>query len=162
MIDSALDLSGLRKWGAVLGELAGRERVFVALFGPLGAGKTTLIQAACAGAGVTDPVTSPTYTLVHWYQGALGQVAHADLYRIDDPRDLAPLGWEDLESGEFPVFVEWAERAGTELPPTRWELRLSLDADPELRHVRGVALGGAPAVPDPELAAETAGREAAC
>ncbi len=162
MIETTLDLVALRTWGAALGALAARERVFVALFGPLGAGKTTLIQAICVGAGVTEPVTSPTYTLVQWYQGAGGRIAHADLYRIEDPRELAPLDWEDLESGKFPVFVEWAERAGTELPPTRWELRLSLDADPTLRRVRGVALGGAPAVPAPATEAARAEDETTC
>jgi len=162
MIDAELDLAALDAWGRALGELAVRERVFVALFGPLGAGKTTLIKAACAGGGVVDAVTSPTYTLVHWYEGARGRVAHADLYRIVDPRELAALGWDDLESGEFAVFVEWADRAGTELPPTRWELRLSLEADPARRGVRGVALGGAPAIPDPNPFAAIAGRETAC
>jgi len=155
MIEAVLDLTTLRKWARAVGEVAARERVFVALFGPLGAGKTALIKAACAGAGVTTVVTSPTYTLVHWYEGAAGPIAHADLYRIDDPRELATLGWEELESGQCAVFVEWADRAGAELPPTRWELRMSLEADPAVRRVRGVALGGAPPIPDPPAAHES-------
>ena len=71
----------LTSWGRALGVIAARDRVFVALYGSLGAGKTTLIQAACAAAGVSDPVTSPTFGLVHWYQCGAGRIAHADLYR---------------------------------------------------------------------------------
>ena len=62
-----LDEGALRQWGQVLGAVAARDSVFVALFGALGSGKTTLVQAACEGAGVSMNGTSPTYTLVHWY-----------------------------------------------------------------------------------------------
>ena len=161
MTRAALDEVGLVRWGWALGEVAARESVFVALHGPLGAGKTRLAQAACAGAGVRETVTSPTYTLVHWYRGERGAVAHADLYRIRDTSELPALGWEELESHAGPVFVEWAERAGDELPPARWEVRLEFTAEEGVRGVTARARGGAPPVPDPAACA-AAGGGASC
>ncbi|WP_419948184.1 tRNA (adenosine(37)-N6)-threonylcarbamoyltransferase complex ATPase subunit type 1 TsaE [Candidatus Palauibacter sp.] len=158
---AVLDEPGLIRWGRVIGESAAREAVFVALHGPLGAGKTCLTQAACAGVGVHETVTSPTYTLVHWYDGDRGTVAHADLYRIAHASELPALGWEELESHPGPVFVEWAERAGEELPPDRWEIRLDFAADGALRTVTAHALGDAPPIPDPGPCAAPA-REASC
>ena len=158
---AVLDEPGLVLWGGMIGETAARDSVFVALHGPLGAGKTRLTQAACAGAGVRETVTSPTYTLVHWYEAAGGTVAHADLYRIGDASELPALGWEELESHAGPVFVEWAERAGEELPPDRWEIRLEFAAGGALRSVTARALGHAPPVPDPGPCAAAA-REATC
>ena len=157
---AVLDEAALVRWGRALGETAAREGLFVALYGPLGAGKTRLAQAACAGAGVREAVTSPTYTLVHWYEGAGGPVAHADLYRIRDASELPALGWEELESHAGPVFVEWAERAGEELPPARWEIRLEFACGQTRRAVTARARGGAPAVPKP--ATHIAAAEDAC
>lgn len=150
MMTALLDEAGLARWGMDVGALADREAVFVALSGPLGAGKTRLAQAACDGAGVEEAVTSPTYTLVHWYAGARGAVGHADLYRIRDPSELLAVGWEELESHEGAVFVEWAERAGEQLPADRWEVRLEFaEGAGSLRRVSARAVGRVPPVPDP-------------
>ena len=143
---TCLDLERFRRWGRALGRLAVRDRVFVALDGPLGAGKTTLVQACCEGAGVSGPVTSPTFTLVQRYGDGAG-VHHVDLYRIDREDELRELGWEDLTAGEGAVFVEWAARAGTRLPEDRWEVRLDIPAGGECRGVRAIAVGRAPALP---------------
>ena len=173
MRSAVLDETGLARWGREVGAIADRGEVFVALTGPLGAGKTRLTQAACAGAGVNEAVTSPTYTLVHWYAGDRGPIGHADLYRIRDPSELLALGWEELETHAGAVFVEWAERAGEELPTDRWEVRLefadgAVAADGAgggtagaLRRVTARGLGRVPSVPDPSLYAEGA-EESAC
>lgn len=145
-----LDEAALRRWGARLGRAAVREGVFVALDGPLGAGKTSLVQAACRGAGVETPVTSPTYVLHHVYRGAEGAVVHhVDLYRISEPGELDDLGWEELVGGDAPVLVEWADRAGPRLPPRRWDVRLELTEDPDRRRAQITAPGGAPTPPEP-------------
>jgi tRNA threonylcarbamoyladenosine biosynthesis protein TsaE len=89
----------------------------VLLEGDLGAGKTTLVKGIVAGLGAAseDEVTSPSFTLVHEY-GPGGRVFHADLYRIEGPRDLATLGLEDLSSEAATVLVEWGEKLGDNVP----------------------------------------------
>jgi len=87
----------------------------VALSGDLGTGKTVLAQGIVAGVGASGYVASPTFTLIREYAGAV-PVAHVDLYRIDDPRQLDDLGLEDVLSGTMLVIVEWAEKAGGWLP----------------------------------------------
>jgi tRNA threonylcarbamoyladenosine biosynthesis protein TsaE len=85
--------------------------VLVLLSGDLGAGKTTLTKGIAAGAGAVqeDDVTSPTFTLVHKYQGTQ-RVYHVDLYRIGDSHDLETLGLEDIFSENAIVIVEWPDR----------------------------------------------------
>lgn len=153
---AVLGLEELRAWGCRLGREAARSGVFVALQGPLGAGKTTLTRAACRGAGVESRVTSPTYVLHHAYRGPGSVVVHhVDLYRISEPAELDDLGWEELLDGGDPVFVEWAERAGERLPARRWEVRLELADDVDRRRVAARALGGAPRPPAPRPERET-------
>lgn len=142
-----VDEPALIAWGRRLGERAVRDRPFIALIGPLGAGKTSLAQAICEGAGVCEPVTSPTFALVHRYASPAGPVYHADLYRIAGPLELLPMGWEELTAGEAPVLVEWADRAGRELPADRWEIRLSIGPDVARRRVEAVSMGDAPPMP---------------
>ena len=71
-----------------------RPPFFLALRGPLGAGKSVLARAVARGAGVEGPLPSPTFNLVFRYQGATADVVHVDLYRIHDPRELKELGWD--------------------------------------------------------------------
>lgn len=111
-----LDESALREWGVRLGQAAAAPLV-VTLSGELGAGKTTLAQAICAGYGVTDSVTSPTYALVHEYSSPLTPVFHIDLYRLESESQLTNIGWDEIVNGDGLVLVEWPERAGARLPP---------------------------------------------
>ena len=143
-----LDLGQLIAWGEELGRAAVRHRVFVALEGPLGAGKTTLVRAACDGAGLAGPVTSPTFTLIHRY-GAQDHVYHVDLYRIASPDELEELGWDDLTNGEHTVFVEWAGQAGDLLPVDRWTIRLDIADGGSVRTAEFERHGRAPAIPVP-------------
>jgi tRNA threonylcarbamoyladenosine biosynthesis protein TsaE len=95
-----------RQIGAVL-----KPPVLILLSGELGAGKTTLTKGIAAGLGAAreDDVTSPTFTLVHKYDGAT-RVYHVDLYRIDGRHDLETLGLEDIFSEQAVVIVEWPDR----------------------------------------------------
>ncbi len=108
-------------------------RAVVTLEGELGAGKTTLAQAIARGLGVRQPATSPTYALVHRYQGRRGPVFHVDCFRLRGPEEAAELDWESLVSEGDAVLVEWPERAGPWLPPPTVRLRLSHLPDPERR-----------------------------
>jgi len=110
-----LDLAGLTAWGEAFGASLPVPHL-ITLDGELGAGKTTLAQAICRGCGVTEAVTSPTFALVHQYRGARAMVFHLDLYRIDAPRELANLAWDEVIGANAIVLVEWPERAGALLP----------------------------------------------
>ncbi len=96
----------------------------VALDGPLGAGKTTLARAIAAAWGV-DParVSSPTFVLMHEYEGARGPLIHIDAYRMTGPGDLVDLDLPAFASGA-PVLIEWAERLGAALPGMPIRVRL--------------------------------------
>src|SRR3954471_19073419 len=91
----ALDESELVAWGEKFGRAA-RPPLLVTITGDLGAGKTTLVKAICHGYGVTDDVTSPTFTLVHQYAAARSAVYHLDLYRVRSPDELTNLGWDEI------------------------------------------------------------------
>ena len=94
----------------------------VTVSGELGSGKTTFVRGACRALGVTGPVTSPTYTIGHRYEGRV-PVSHLDLYRFEG---ISPAEWGDLEPyfEDAVVFVEWPEAAGDDLPPPRVAVRL--------------------------------------
>lgn len=110
-----LDEEELRRWGNDLGE-ASVPPLLISLTGELGAGKTTLAQAICAGYGVVESATSPTYALVHRYEAPKSPVYHIDLYRLDDESQLTNLGWDDILAERALVIVEWPERAGDRMP----------------------------------------------
>jgi tRNA threonylcarbamoyladenosine biosynthesis protein TsaE len=94
----------------------------VTVSGELGAGKTTFVRGACRALGVTAPVTSPTYTIGHRYEGA-PDVSHLDLYRFTA---VSAPEWADLEPyfDDAVVFIEWPEAARGGLPPVRAAVRL--------------------------------------
>jgi tRNA threonylcarbamoyladenosine biosynthesis protein TsaE len=101
--------------------------------GDLGAGKTTFIKAVARGLGVTRPATSPTYALVHRYQGARGPVFHLDCFRLRNADEAADLDWEGLLAEGDAILVEWPERAGGWIPQPARRFRLSHVADPDRR-----------------------------
>jgi tRNA threonylcarbamoyladenosine biosynthesis protein TsaE len=129
----AMDEGELREWGRRFGRAA-HAPLLVTITGELGAGKTTLVQAICAGYGVTDEVTSPTFALVHEYQAPRSPVHHLDLYRLERPDQLDEIGWDELVSSRAIVLVEWPERAGDRLPAGHVTLSLQhLPDDPRRR-----------------------------
>lgn len=116
-----------------LGERLAREfpaKQVVLLIGELGAGKTTLAKGIVKGLGAASPeeVSSPTFTLIHEY-GRDGRVFHVDLYRLEEPRELATLGLEDLFEREAVVLIEWGERFPQILPAARTEIRITVAED---------------------------------
>ncbi len=80
----------------------------VLLTGELGAGKTTFVRGVARGVGSTAPVASPTFQLVRVYPGRV-QLAHVDLYRIENSTELGDLGLEELLD-QGAVVVEWGDR----------------------------------------------------
>ncbi len=118
------------------GETLGRSLPPGALLtfeGDLGAGKTTFIKAIARGLGVTGPASSPTYALVHRYQGHRGPVFHLDCFRLRSAEEAADLDWEGLMTEGDAILVEWPERAGEWLPRPALRFRLHHLPDAALR-----------------------------
>src|SRR5690606_19248353 len=113
-----------RRLGRLLGALL-RPGHYVLLEGPLGAGKTVFVQGIGEGMGLEERVTSPSFTLDHHYGYGEGDGAlvHADLYRLDDPREVEDLGLEDAGACS-PVVVEWWRKAADRFPPGRLEIEV--------------------------------------
>ena len=104
----------------------------VLLIGNLGAGKTTLAKGIVKGLGAAEPdeVSSPTFTLVHEY-GDPPKVYHVDMYRLDEAREVASLGIDEILDGKAVVLIEWGERFVKLLPASRIEIRLQRMAEEE-------------------------------
>lgn len=100
----------------------------IALYGDLGAGKTTLARGLLRGLGATGDVASPTFPIVIPYDDLALPVWHVDLYRVEDPDEIAQLALDEaLADGA--LLIEWPERMGDRLWPH--SLRLSLERDEE-------------------------------
>ena len=84
--------------------------VTVLLVGPLGAGKTVMAQGIARGLGVTDPVISPTYTIISEYTAPGLRVHHVDLYRIEGRAQVENLGLDDIMRDGGVVMIEWGEK----------------------------------------------------
>jgi tRNA threonylcarbamoyladenosine biosynthesis protein TsaE len=100
------------------------------LAGDLGAGKTTFTQGLAASLGVTTPVTSPTFTLVHEYAGRV-PIVHIDVYRLEHLQEVHDLGFDELVGGEAIAIVEWGDILGPLLPPDRLQLTFEYATDDE-------------------------------
>jgi len=113
----------------------------VGLIGPLGAGKTRLVQAVAAALGVPPgTVTSPTFVLVNEYKGGRMPVYHFDTYRLKDVDEFWNLGPEEYFDGDGVTFVEWADRVAELLPANRLEISIDVISDTERRFtVRGTS-----------------------
>lgn len=96
---------------------------FVSLYGELGAGKTRFAAGIARGLGVdpSQPVTSPTYTILNIYHGRI-PLYHFDLYRLAGDDDIADLGFHEYFYGNGVCLVEWSERMASELPSERLDI----------------------------------------
>ena len=110
--------------------LAGQLRSgdVVALFGDLGAGKTTLARGMLRGLGFEGDVASPTFAIVQPYETVAPPLWHVDLYRIEDPAEFRELALDEaLDEGV--LVIEWPERLGEALWPHALRLTLSRDGE---------------------------------
>jgi len=117
------------------GELAAAlpANATIALYGDLGAGKSTFVRGLARAWGITQPITSPTYNLLHLYQGER-QLLHLDAYRLDDPAEAEALLIEDLQREPWTLCIEWPEKVPAYWLNDAWRLQLRLDG--EGRHLQ--------------------------
>lgn len=101
--------------GKKLGERASAGEVY-ALHGDLGVGKTVFTQGFAAGLGITEPVNSPTFTIMQIYEEGRLPFYHFDVYRIADPEEMDEIGYEDYFYGNGVTFIEWADLIEELLP----------------------------------------------
>jgi len=97
------------RFGAALGARVSGG-LCLALVGPLGAGKTTLVRGLCRGLGVDEEILSPTFILYEAFSGR-HPVVHVDLYRLTHESELEALGVFDLPGGDTVLLAEWGERS---------------------------------------------------
>ena len=102
-------------YGKALGEKAAQGEVY-SLTGDLGVGKTVFTQGVAAGLGITEPVNSPTFTILHSYEEGRIPLYHFDVYRIGDVEEMEEIGYEDCFYGEGVCLVEWAGQIQEILP----------------------------------------------
>ena len=128
------DLAATDRFGRQLAEHLPPGSV-VALSGTLGAGKTRLVQAIAAAYGV-DPadVTSPTFVLCREYHGTR-TIFHLDAYRLKDEDEFLELGPEEMFASGGLVFIEWAERVASYLPPDCVEITLEVTGERSRRAI---------------------------
>ena len=114
----------------------------IVLAGDLGAGKTAFVQGFGRGLGVEDRITSPTFTLVHVYEGRL-PVHHLDVYRLEQLSEALDLGLPEMLDEGGVVLIEWGDAILPVLPHDLLEVRLTFGVDDDDRHVAFRPVGAA-------------------
>ena len=107
--------------------LALPENSVIGLSGDLGAGKTEFVKGIAEGLGATDPVTSPTFTLVHEYRSGRLPLFHMDFYRLETEKELDEIGFDDYLREPGICAIEWADRFPDRIPrdAIRVEIQIS-------------------------------------
>lgn len=114
--------------GKRIGETAEAGSV-ITLIGDLGVGKTVFTQGLAAGLGITEPVNSPTFTIVQIYEGGRLPFYHFDVYRIGDVSEMDEIGYEDCFYGEGICLIEWADLISEILPEKYTRVTISKDLE---------------------------------
>jgi len=123
-----------KKIGEIIGGLLPPGSL-ITLNGDLGAGKTTFVQGLAVGIGVRDPVTSPTFNLIHEHNGRIA-LYHIDAYRLKDNDDVEELGFDEYFYSAGITVIEWAERIAHHIPAERLDVNIAkVPGDPEQRHI---------------------------
>ncbi len=97
------------------------------LNGDLGAGKTAFVQGLVKALGFSEPISSPTFTIVNCYEGGKFPIYHFDVYRIDDCDEMYEVGFEEYVYGNGITIIEWSEKIQEILPQKRYDISISKD-----------------------------------
>ena len=114
--------------GKKIGEKARAGQIYT-LTGDLGVGKTVFTQGVAAGLGITEPVNSPTFTIIQEYEDGRLPFYHFDVYRIADLEEMEEIGYDDYFFGQGICLIEWAELIEEILPEKRIEVTIEKDLD---------------------------------
>lgn len=117
------------KLGTAIGKLL-QPGDILALQGTLAAGKTQLTKGIAEGLGISEPVTSPTFTIISEYYGRM-PLYHIDVYRLGSPEDFLDLGVEEMLYGQGVCVIEWSEKIMSELPSRT--ILIHIEAQPDSR-----------------------------
>ena len=115
-------------FGLELGKKAHAGQVYT-LVGDLGVGKTVFTQGIADGLGITEPVSSPTFTIVQVYEEGRMPFYHFDVYRIGDIEEMDEIGYEDYFYGEGLCMIEWANLIEEILPDKRYDVTIEKDLE---------------------------------
>lgn len=127
--------------GVRVGEHAKAGDIY-SLVGDLGAGKTVFTQGVAQGLGITEPVSSPTFTIVQMYGGGRLPFYHFDVYRIGDVQEMDEIGYEDCFYGDGVTVIEWADLIREILPEYVCEVRIEKDPEHGFDYRRITIEGG--------------------
>lgn len=128
MITESFSAADTFAFGKKIGEEAKPGQVYT-LIGDLGAGKTVFTQGVAAGLGITEPVNSPTFTILQVYEEGRLPFYHFDVYRIGDVEEMDEIGYEDCFYGEGLCLIEWANLIEEILPASYIEVRIEKDLE---------------------------------
>lgn len=112
--------------GKSLAQKAGPGEIY-ALSGDLGVGKTVFTKGFAEGLGITEPVNSPTFTILQIYEGGRLPLYHFDVYRIDEPEEMEEVGLDDYLYGQGVSLIEWPEQIAEYLPDSTKVIRIRKD-----------------------------------
>ena len=116
------------QFGEKLGREAKPGQIYT-LNGDLGTGKTVFTQGFAAGLGITEPVNSPTFTIVQIYEEGRLPLYHFDVYRIGDVEEMDEIGYEDYFYGDGVCLIEWANLIEDILPEYYTEIKIEKDLE---------------------------------
>ena len=111
------------------------------LTGDLGVGKTVFTQGVAAGLGITEPVNSPTFTIIQEYEDGRLPFYHFDVYRIGDLEEMEEIGYDDYFFGQGICLIEWAELIEEILPEKRIEGTIEKDLEKGFDYRRITVIG---------------------
>ena len=143
------DTFSFGKW---IGENALAGQVYT-LVGDLGVGKTVFTQGVAAGLGITEPVNSPTFTIIQEYESGRMPFYHFDVYRIGDIEEMEEIGYDDYFYGNGICLIEWANLIEEILPEDRIQITIEKDLEKGFDY-RKITVTGLPKKVLPESGAD--------
>ena len=128
MVKESLETKDTYELGKSMGEKAQKGDVYL-LLGDLGVGKTVFTQGFADGLGITEPISSPTFTIIQEYEDGRLPFYHFDVYRIGDIEEMEEIGYQDYFYGNGVCLIEWANLIEELLPNTAKKIVIEKDLE---------------------------------